>query len=151
MPGIYSFKTCINCGLVKRSNGRKYCSINCQHDFQYKEYVKKWLDDCKRGELNGTPLISNYIKKYLIDSRDRKCESCNNFEWMGLPISISVHHIDGNFRNNNPTNLKLLCPNCHAQTPNFGKKNKGNGRPRYFKMDSKPVGVLELPRKQIVP
>ena len=31
-------------------------------------------------------------------------------------------------RNNKLENLRLLCPNCHAQTPTYKAKNKGNGR-----------------------
>jgi len=48
---------------------------------------------------------------------------------MGKSISLDVHHIDGNFKNNKRSNLKLLCKNCHAFTENYGSKNNGNGRP----------------------
>ncbi len=30
-------------------------------------------------------------------------------------------HIDGNRSNNREENLRWLCPNCHSQTPTFGK------------------------------
>ncbi|TFG24210.1 MAG: hypothetical protein EU529_04875 [Promethearchaeota archaeon] len=37
---------------------------------------------------------------------------------------LDIHHIDGNRQNNRPENLELLCPNCHALTPNYkGSKN----------------------------
>ena len=45
-------------------------------------------------------------------------------------IPLSLHHIDGNYKNNKVENLELLCPNCHALTDNFGSRNIGNGRPR---------------------
>lgn len=36
-----------------------------------------------------------------------------------------MHHIDGNYKNNNLSNLQLLCPNCHSQTDNYcGNANK---------------------------
>ena len=130
MPGIYSYKTCINCGAVKRSNGKKYCSAKCQQDFQHKSYIKEWLDG-KRDGVRGKAETSTHIKKYLLEVRGIRCESCKNTEWMGREIPISLHHSDGNFKNNNLENLVLLCPNCHTQTPNFGRKNAGNGRPRY--------------------
>jgi predicted HNH restriction endonuclease len=39
-----------------------------------------------------------------------------------------LEHIDGNAYNNSESNLSLLCPNCHSQTPTYKAKNKGNGR-----------------------
>lgn len=35
-----------------------------------------------------------------------------------------VHYIDGDNRNQERTNLRFLCPNCHSQTPTFGWKNR---------------------------
>jgi len=133
MPGVYSIKTCINCGNVGRRNGKKFCGVKCQHDFQYKKYIREWLEGTQNG-MRGKAETSIHIKKYLIETRGRKCETCKNTEWMSLPISITLHHVDGKFENNRPENLKLICPNCHAQTPNFGRKNTGNGRPRYEKI-----------------
>lgn len=134
MPNIYSFKTCINCGLSKRTNGQKYCSSSCQQKYQYKEYISRWLSGEESG-MRGTSDTSTMIKKYLIETRGRRCEICHNTRWLEHEIPISLHHIDGLFSNNRPENLQLLCPNCHTFTPNFGKKNK-SGRPRYFKKES---------------
>jgi hypothetical protein len=123
MSNVYSFKTCINCGLVKRSNGIKYCSLKCQNDFQYKEKVNKWLN----GEISGVRggiATCVWIKRYLLSIRGHKCENCKNDSWMNLPITLEMDHVDGNYLNNNPKNLKLLCPNCHSITPNFKSKNR---------------------------
>lgn len=49
MPNTYSYKTCISCGNIKRSNGKKYCSNQCQLDYQYKSKIDKWLN----GEIDG--------------------------------------------------------------------------------------------------
>lgn len=43
-------------------------------------------------------------------------------------IPLEVDHIDGNFRNNQIDNLRLLCPNCHSLTSNYKSLNKGKGR-----------------------
>ena len=131
MPNVYSFKTCIHCGVVKRGNGHKYCSKKCQMDFQHKLYIEEWLSG-KRDGMRGVSETSLHIKRHLTELQNNKCSFCKNSMWMGKKISLSLHHVDGNFRNNVIKNLTLLCPNCHSQTPNYGRKNTGNGRPRYF-------------------
>lgn len=57
----------------------------------------------------------------LISIRGRKCENCGIEEWLGKPINLEVHHIDGDRSNNSLDNLQLLCPNCHSYTENFRK------------------------------
>ena len=42
---------------------------------------------------------------------------------MGKPIKLHLHHIDGDHTNNEFDNLQILCPNCHAQTDNYGVYN----------------------------
>lgn len=68
----------------------------------------------KNGKSTATPLIA---------LRGRKCENCGLEEWLGKPINLEVHHIDGNRSNNDLDNLLLLCPNCHSYTPSFSRKN----------------------------
>jgi hypothetical protein len=129
MPRIYSIKTCLNCGLSERRPGKKYCSVSCQQNYQYKEKVKNWLSGKITGKRGKTGTAS-FVKRYIIECRGHKCERCLNVEWMGEPVPLSLHHIDGKFENNSVDNLKLLCGNCHIQTPNYGSKNE-YGRPRY--------------------
>lgn len=62
-------------------------------------------------------LLKSGIKKHV-------CEQCNNSEWLSQSIPLELHHIDGDCQNNNILNLQLLCPNCHALTPNYRGKNK---------------------------
>ena len=62
----------------------------------------------------------------IINLRGRKCEQCGSTEWLGQPINLEIHHIDGNHSNNELDNIQLLCPNCHSYTDNFcGRKNSG--------------------------
>lgn len=65
------------------------------------------------------------LKKRLIKEglKENRCEKCGITEWLGEPISVQLHHVDGNHKNNNLSNLQMLCPNCHSQTHNFCGKN----------------------------
>lgn len=60
----------------------------------------------------------------IVAIRGRKCECCQNTLWNNMPIPLEVHHLDGNHLNNQLENLQILCPNCHALTSNYKKKNK---------------------------
>lgn len=43
-------------------------------------------------------------------------------------VPVVADHIDGDWQNNRPENLRLLCPNCDSLQPTYGGLNKGNGR-----------------------
>lgn len=59
----------------------------------------------------------------LVALKGHKCESCGLEEWLGNPITLEIHHEDGDHLNNETNNLKLLCPNCHSLTENWRGKN----------------------------
>lgn len=63
-------------------------------------------------------------KTFLISERGHKCEDCGLTEWKDFPITLELHHIDGNRVNNEKTNLQLLCCNCHATTYNWRNKKR---------------------------
>jgi RNA polymerase subunit RPABC4/transcription elongation factor Spt4 len=62
------------------------------------------------------------IKKRLIQERSHSCESCQLQEWLGKPIVLEMDHVDGDRNNNQRSNLRLLCPNCHSQTQTWRKR-----------------------------
>ena len=66
------------------------------------------------------------IKRKLLKEGIKKheCECCHNTMWNGMPIVLEVHHQDGNRKNNELSNLQLLCPNCHAMTDNWRGRGK---------------------------
>jgi 5-methylcytosine-specific restriction endonuclease McrA len=52
-----------------------------------------------------------------------RCEICGISAWRGAPLSLALHHVNGDGRDNRLENLQLLCPNCHSQTDNFAGRN----------------------------
>ena len=122
-------KYCKNCGkeLTKEQHNNIYCSNECQLDYQYKEYIKRWKNGEETG-LKGQYELSNYIKHYLLEKHNYKCELCGWGEINPFTnkIPLQIHHKDSDYTNNIEENLQVLCPNCHSLTENFG--SRGNGR-----------------------
>lgn len=101
-----------------------YCNNECQHSYQNKERTRQWLEEGKDWKIQ----VPGWAKRYLIEQRGYACEICELSTWLENDITLECDHIDGNHTNNVPLNLRLLCPNCHSQTPTYKAKNIGNGR-----------------------
>ena|ERR1039457_5631140 len=43
---------------------------------------------------------------------------------MDKPIRFQLDHVSGNKKDNSRENLRVLCPNCHTQTPTWGYRGK---------------------------
>ena len=82
-------------------------------------------------QLIAAGAATGEIRKRLISSgrRQHRCETCERTAWCGRPIPLELDHIDGDRDNNDLTNLRLLCPNCHAQTPTYRGRNIGRRAP----------------------
>lgn len=69
------------------------------------------------------PLLRRALKEI---GRPYVCDGCGNpGEWCGQPLGLEIDHIDGDYHNNEPSNLRFLCPNCHSQTANFSGRSRG--------------------------
>ena len=111
-------KLCSVCSKILTGKQETYCSHSCHQKINSE---KRIID----GIAGPVP-----IKRYLIKIRGNKCEVCN---WAEInptsgKIPIELEHIDGNHKNNEFDNLKLLCPNCHSLTSTYRSLNKGKGR-----------------------
>ena len=84
--------------------------------------------ECRSTTLKNILLLKGIIKKECYN------EDCNIKEtWLGKEIKLELDHIDGNHSNNNLNNLRLLCPNCHSQTPTY--KNRGRSSNKKYTDD----------------
>jgi hypothetical protein len=119
-------RICIQCG--KHTSNKKYCSVKCQISYEGIEYIKKW----EQGLVSGTggDTTSKTLRRHLLEQAEYKCQECGwgKINPFSKTIPLHVDHLDGNSRNNKKGNHKVLCPSCHALTPNWGQLNKGKGR-----------------------
>jgi hypothetical protein len=127
-PSTYN---CLYCGVEctwGTSKINKYCSNVCQGKYRWENEA---LPAIKAGTAGG-----GVLKKFLIE-QNNSCSSCGQGNiWNEKPLKLQLDHIDGNSDNNTLDNVRLLCPNCHTQTDNFGSKGIGN---RYKKINKRNV------------
>jgi len=82
------------------------------------------LDDIiKHNKYPQYPTCKLRIRLIKENVKKHQCESCGLKEWLKNSIPLELDHIDGNRFNHHITNLRLLCPNCHALTPTHRGKN----------------------------
>jgi hypothetical protein len=89
----------------------------------------------EKGELSDIQIRhGGTIKEYVIKQQNGKCAVCGiSFIepiWMGQKVPFTVDHIDGDYKNNNPMNIRIICPICDRLSPTYGSRNNGKGRPK---------------------
>lgn len=96
--------------------------------FQFKVPIENYLS-------NKTKITSFKLRNRLLTENifTRKCSSCDGYEWLGKPIPIELDHINGSEHDNSLSNLRLLCPNYHTQTPNYKSKNRKSYKNKHNK------------------
>jgi hypothetical protein len=89
----------------------------------WREYRKKLRQEKLANGMLVAPKIA------MIELYGNVCQAIDcAWDMSKKHVNVEIDHIDGDYTNNKPENLRLLCPNCHTRTSNYGVKNKGNGR-----------------------
>ena len=79
---------------------------------------------------NNTTYSSSTLRKRLVAGGllTNQCSECGALPiWRDKPLTLQLDHINGDPFDNRLANLRILCPNCHAQTETF-KGGKLRGR-----------------------
>lgn len=125
-------KKCLFCNnniAITKSKNNIFCNVECSGKFKNKQNIEKWLS----GEIDGLDTLGNlksFLKDYLRKIRGDKCELCgwDKINPVTKKVPIVADHIDGNYKNNRPENIRLICPNCDSLQPTYKALNIGKGR-----------------------
>jgi hypothetical protein len=80
------------------------------------------------------------------------CEVCGTDpEWMGCPLTLHVDHINGDFLDNRPQNVRFLCPNCHSQTATYAGTRRDPSAPLEIEYDSEATTSTGIPLGRRLP
>lgn len=106
--------------MTSQATKNKYCSNSCQQEVFYRDVT---LPRILKGDVTPQGL-KTAVLKYLTDRDGYKCAQCGLSEWYGKQMILDIDHIDGDNKNNLPSNWRFLCPNCHRLTPTWGNKRR---------------------------
>ncbi len=107
---------------ISHFTGMRWQDSPNQPPQQYKE--KYSIDEIfvKNSSITQK-VLRGYVERHQII--EYKCQNCGcNGNWQGGKIALEIDHIDGDHTNNEITNLRYLCPNCHALTDTYRGRNK---------------------------
>lgn len=131
-------KLCLNCGAELSNRHSVYCCMDCEHQYHWKQ-TKDAISNLGQfpydKRLNDTN--RRIVKRYLEETVGHKCAICGSEIWNNQPIPLVTDHIDGDSTNHSVNNLRLICPNCDAQTETYksrgGRTSTRTWRKQYYK------------------
>ena len=109
---------------------RWYDAPDKQCNFCNQSKEKYTLEEvfCKNSPVTQK-ILRGYVERQKV--LDYKCVKCGcDGNWQDGVISLEIDHIDGDNSNNEISNLRYLCPNCHALTDTYRGRNIAQKRVR---------------------
>lgn len=148
IPADGRFRRRYDWEAVQRAHDAGLSASECCRRFGFT--MATWTQAIQRGAIvprprelpldqlfaSGVKRGRNNLKRRLIQAglKENRCEICGITEWLGKPLSMQLHHRNGDGRDNRLENIQLLCANCHSRTTTYGGRNghrrPGRGRPR---------------------
>lgn len=94
---------------------RKYCNRRCMAN-----------DYLKVGNTNQSYSVAHGTARNIFENNsfEYKCSLCGETN-----KKLDIHHIDGNYKNNNIENLEYLCRSCHMKQHRYKSVCKICGKP----------------------
>ena len=124
MSKSYPNRICVICSTsFPHRHAKKAVNLFCSKRCEGQDKRNRTFERFQMGEVSERSTIRKILKRLK-----HECWSCGITEWRGTQIPLEVDHIDGDAGNNIPSNLRLVCPNCHSITPSWKGRNKGSGR-----------------------
>jgi len=123
--GVARLRVCINC--LKHLNYRGYVSEPARQreilqNFDLKNFFAHYSSLFRYLPKSFVENKGHYSENWKTISAEYRasqnyiCESCN-VDLSAHKSILHTHHVDGNKRNNNKSNLQALCADCHRKQP----------------------------------
>lgn len=109
---------------ISHFTGQKWHESPNQNPQDYTNREKYNLEEIF---IKNSPVTQKVMRGYVRRHNllEYKCVKCGcDGNWQDGQISLEIDHIDGDNKNNQLSNLRYLCPNCHALTDTYRGKNK---------------------------
>ncbi len=139
VPASIEFATRYDWEQIRAYYDSGHSMTQCMRKFGFSRNA--WWDAIRRDVIRPRPRLEpiadilrrgrrrnrHHVKLRLISAglKELRCEHCGLTQWRGRPLSLELHHINGDGLDNRLENLELLCPNCHCQTDTWGGRNRG--------------------------
>lgn len=107
------------------SHKKHFCTGKCSSDYRKQQGNERRKQQFLEGKLKHRCRVY----KFLVERDGNRCQICSlPGVWNEKSLRLWVDHTDGNATNNNPSNFRLVCPNCESQSDTSRGRNFGKGR-----------------------